>query len=110
MNCGEKCKLECPNTGSEIPMFMIALTADFQKGVSDYTIDTLDMMIGTIGGFIGLVYMIFGVFISGYEDFKREISLVKSFYSTNDEEFIDETESSCKFDKLEDKIEHEIFW
>jgi hypothetical protein len=39
-------------------------------------------MIGTVGGFISLMYMIFSCCLSDFEVFRRDLSLVESFYST----------------------------
>jgi len=50
-------------------------------GKREYTIMTLDVVLGIIGGLSGLVWQGFGLIMGGYEEFKKDVSLLKSFYT-----------------------------
>jgi hypothetical protein len=41
----------------------------------------LDVILGVIGGLSGLIWQFSGLFIGDYEDFKKNVSLLKSFYT-----------------------------
>jgi hypothetical protein len=74
----EECTSESLN---DLVLLVVGLypTNNFKKVA--YSVDTIDILIGNIGGFIGLVYMLWGSVISSFEDFRRDLSLVQSFYS-----------------------------
>jgi hypothetical protein len=42
------------------------------------------MVLGVIGGFAGLVWQFFGLITADYEEFKKNVSLLKSFYTVDD--------------------------
>jgi hypothetical protein len=42
------------------------------------------MTLGVIGGFAGLVWQFFGLITGDYEEFKKNVSLLKSFYTVDD--------------------------
>jgi hypothetical protein len=42
----------------------------------EYSIISMDILMGNIGGFLSLVFMLFGFCVEPYEDFRRDLSLV----------------------------------
>ena len=46
-----------------------------------YTLNTLDMALGIIGGFSALVWSIFGLSMADYQRFKMESSYIRKFFS-----------------------------
>jgi hypothetical protein len=63
-------------------LMVVSLQPVKEQKTFEYSIVALDMIIGTVGGFISLVYMFFNCFLSDFEEFRRDLSLVESFYST----------------------------
>jgi len=47
-----------------------------------YAIDSLDLILGVVGGFAGLVWSTFSCCIGGYESFRQETEQLESFYSS----------------------------
>ena len=60
----------------------------------EYDILTLDIVLGIIGGLSGLIWQFSGLFMSDYEDFKKNMSILKSFYTidknTMDQNYVQE--------------------
>jgi hypothetical protein len=87
MRCGAPCDVDEYFTDeydkSTLPLMQIALIPSSEIGERNYTIATFDMLMGTIGGFISLVFMFFNSCVEGYEEFSRDLSLVENFYSTD---------------------------
>lgn len=60
----------------------IYYTRDNKKSHVNWTVMSLDMMLGIIGGLSVLVWGLFRIVFSGYETFKLENSLISAVYPT----------------------------
>ena len=67
----------------QCPVFQTQYELGNQKFKQEYDIQTLDMILGVIGGFAGLVWQFFGLITADYEEFKKNVSLLKSFYTVD---------------------------
>jgi hypothetical protein len=73
---------DCPaDSLNDLLLLVVGLYPTNNLKKITYSVDTIDILIGNIGGFIGLVYMLWGSTIASFEDFRRDLSLVQSFYS-----------------------------
>lgn len=47
-----------------------------------WAIESIDMVLGVVGGFQGLVWGLMTLVIGGYQSFKYENSIIRSLYAT----------------------------
>ena len=66
------------------PLFSEILNQSRNYEVVQWSIVSFDMIIGLIGGFIGLVYLILTWFLGGYQEFKFNTALIGEIYSTTE--------------------------
>jgi hypothetical protein len=74
---------ECLSEGNywACPLFEVSFQVDNSMVTVEYDIVTLDMILGIIGGLSGLIWQFNGLLIGDYEEFKKNMSLLKSFYT-----------------------------
>jgi len=61
----------------------IGMSNSVKLTTTTYSIDTLDILLGVIGGFTGLIWSIMSCCIGGYETFRQETEQLESFYSSD---------------------------
>ena len=68
----------------------------------DVAIQSLDIVLGLVGGFTGLLWSALAILLGGYETFKLENSLIGAVYPTSPQkdEYDDQTEQSAKIDMM----------
>jgi len=66
-----------------VPCMQINFATDVKKETTQYTVDSLDILLGVIGGFSGLIWSIMGCCVGGYETFRQETEQLESFYSSD---------------------------
>ena len=49
----------------------------------EWSITTIDVVLGTVGGFVGLIWGALALLLGGYESFKLENSLIGAVYPTS---------------------------
>ena len=62
---------------------MIVYTQDRQKFKEDWAIESLDIVLGLVGGFTGLLWAALATLLGGYSTFKLENSLIGAVYPTS---------------------------
>ena len=67
----------------------------------EWVIQSLDIVLGLVGGFTGLLWSVTAMIIGGYESFKFESSLIGALYSTSPEAAEKpKTEEEAKFNMI----------
>ena len=74
---------ECFDELWQCPVFQVQYEYGNKSTEIEYDCLTLDIILGVIGGFAGLIWQFFGLVTSNYEEFKKNTSLLKSFYSVD---------------------------
>ena len=67
-----------------IPIFTQILLQDRSYLVTTWSVQSLDIVLGLIGGFVGLIWDLLGYSLGGYESFKFSTALISEIYSTTD--------------------------
>ena len=49
-----------------------------------WSVNSLDIVLGLIGGFVGLIWDLLGYSLGGYESFKFSTALISEIYTTTD--------------------------
>ena len=52
--------------------------------VSECNVLSIDIALGLIGGFVGLIWDLLGFFLGSYNEFKFRTALINEIYSTTD--------------------------
>lgn len=68
---------------SNYPAFQFTFKQSNKITTVQYTVQTVDLMLGVIGGFAALVWSTAGVIIGSYQEFRMETSLLQYFYTTD---------------------------
>ena len=67
-----------------MPIFTQFLVQDRSYLVTTWSVQSLDIVLGLIGGFVGLIWGLLGYSLGGYESFKFSTALISEIYSTTD--------------------------
>ena len=70
--------------------FRSTLVQSRKKNEVQWAINSLDLILGLVGGFTSVIWAILGLIIQPYEDFKFNNSLVGSIYPTSPQRDEDE--------------------
>ena len=73
--CGEA------STTPNIPVFQMTMPRSNRSVHIEYTVATLDLMLGIIGGFASLIWSVMSLCLGGYEEFWMQTSLLENFYT-----------------------------
>lgn len=52
--------------------------------VTEWTVSSLDVVLGVIGGFVGLIWDVLGFSLGGYQAFKFNTALMAGLYTTTE--------------------------
>ena len=66
------------------PIFSQVLCQDRSYLETTWSVQSLDIVLGLIGGFVGLIWDLLGYSLGGYESFKFNTSLISEIYATTD--------------------------
>ena len=66
------------------PIYSQILVQDRSILQAQWNLDSLDLILGLVGGFIGLVWDSLGYILDGYESFKFSTALISEVYFTTD--------------------------
>ena len=66
------------------PLFAEILNQSRSYDVVQWSVVSFDMVVGLIGGFIGLIYLILTYILGGYQEFKFNTALIGEIYSTTE--------------------------
>ena len=64
----------------------------------EWSVNSLDIVLGLVGGFVGLIWGVCSFVLGSYEAFKLENSLIGAFYPTSPQGRHDSDDSSKKSD------------
>ena len=64
------------------PIFFDILFQDRHFSETEWTVRSLDVVLGLIGGFVSLIWDSLGLLLGGYESFKFSEALTKHLYTT----------------------------
>ena len=67
------------------PVFTQILMQDRSYHDTTWSVNSIDIVLGLIGGFIGLIWDMLGYTIGGYQSFKFSTALISELYTTTDE-------------------------
>ena len=65
------------------PLLQVLFRMDSSTSTTSYVIVAFDLLLGVVGGFYSLVFLIFGCCVQNYESFRAEYDLVQNFYSSD---------------------------
>jgi hypothetical protein len=68
--------------GLPAPSYQLMFQTSNKITHNESTMQTIDMLLGIIGGFSALVWQVFGLCFSGYDAYHLEEELLNKFYST----------------------------
>lgn len=66
------------------PVFSQVVIQDRSYLETSWTVNSVDILLGLIGGFIGLIWDLLNRFLGGYESFAFSTALISEIYSTTD--------------------------
>jgi hypothetical protein len=80
------------------PAYELTLTNSAATQEVKYTVDSVDILLGVIGGFSGLIWSSMAFCVSGYESFREETTKLESFYTSH---------TNIKSDYIDDSTSHQ---
>lgn len=73
------------NTRVDSPIYTQVLLQSRSYLSTTWSVQSVDIVLGLIGGFVGLIWDLLGVTMGGYESFKFNTSLISEIYSTTEQ-------------------------
>lgn len=77
-----------------MPAMTVRYTQSRVQNQFTWSINSLDLVLGLVGGLAGVVYPALFLVFGGYENFKFENSLISSIYPTSPQDFVSDADTS----------------
>lgn len=69
---------------SNTPVFLGITGQDRHYSETEWTVRSIDIVLGIIGGFIGLIWDLLGFSLGGYQSYKFNMAMMNETYSTRE--------------------------
>ena len=87
---------------------MAVISQDRQYFEVTWTVTSIDILLGLIGGFVSLIWSLLGYFLGGYENFRFQQELISEVYSTTDNQRMKRDREPDNYDDARKDLTHSL--